>query len=532
MVLDSANQFGKKNIGNTLLFNWAAVGNGAYDVTKYFNNKLSFRLYRNTADSFGPGSGAVELSVEPDHSPYSDPTNHVPWTGNIPNEPYKFQDGPGNGAPSASDPISDGTLYFYQLQVVDDTSPDPNYVASASLSQVPMDRTPPGEVTGLTANPDFDLGLQQYKITLEWENPKDLDLAGVVILRTSGINNPVGSGDLGSAQAYYPYDDGPDYSNKIGAEPFGAGKGKIIYVSPQASDPSMADNKYEDTDVSAGDVFNYKIYTYDRANPWQPREMGRNYSKTGAAVSRTAGIPPKPISDFAVTIGANPGEVNFSWTNSPDLFCAGTLIRYSTNDKLKFGALKDQNAGDVLGVFPVTSGPGMQEIYAMNLAPGATYYFKAFSYNQTAEDLNPADPLNMAKHLFSRGQPAAINFVQGRAFVYTYDFKPGINYFAIPFPAQTVVDANGNFIDISTLAKLVDYLNYQAGSNAVVALGRWNSLTQKAVGIVSIDYSKVGNTRFTCTPGISPDNPVVQGEALVVTVNRAFTHSLKAIIQQ
>ncbi|MFA4966954.1 MAG: hypothetical protein WC624_01885 [Candidatus Margulisiibacteriota bacterium] len=535
--LGSENQLHKKDIGNTLLLdwvsvgslNWASTGNTAIEFTPYFNRRMHFRLYRNTVDSFDQGSGAMELTgAEPAHDSYSDPADRVPWTGNLQNEPYKYQNGPGTGVPDL-DSISDGVPYYYRLAVVDDTSPDPNYINSVTFSQVPMDLAPPGEVTGLTATPNNDNNVP--KIVLNWQNPTDPDLGGVIILRTIGSGKPVGSGNLGSAQPLFPYNDGPDYSGSIGTEPFGAGNGTILYVSPMAYDPASVDMQYADDNSGSGlingEVYNYKIFTYDRALAGPPREMGRNYSTKGSAKSCAAGIPPKPVADFTVTEGSVPGEVNFNWTNSDDNY--GTLIKYSTAG---FSDLKDQNAGEVMGVFPVTSGPGMQEMYTMNLTPGAKYYFKAWAFNQTDQDLDPSDPVNMAKHLFSSGQTAAINYITGKTMTYVYNFKKKINYFAIPFPGQSLTDANDKIVDISTMARLVDAINAQADGNVLVSLGRWNADKQQAEGIYAIDYNKTGNARFTCTPGFSSDDPIIQGEALVASVSTQFTFTLKSLISQ
>lgn len=523
----SGNQFGKKDIGNTLVINWASVGNlslsgnNAIDFTPFNNRRLSYRLFRNELDLFGPGSGAIELhEFEP--LPDDEPANRAPWTGNIPNVPYLYQDGPGTGVPGISNPLSDGKKYYFRLEACDACLPNSNFVASASFSQVPVDLTPPAEISknSLTAVPDDGV------ITLEWENPKDEDFGGVIILRTIGDKNPIEPVDLGSASPGPSYLDGPNYSdpNRVYTEPF-PGKGTIVFIGGPG-DTRYDDNYDPDNQLGNGlinsRVYNYRLYTFDVADPSPPRQMGFNYSKVGIAVSRIPGKPPEPISDFTVSETQNIGEVKITWTDSPN--GASTMIRYSY---VGFKDLKDESSGELLNIYPTYGGPQEMIEYLDTRYP---LYFKAFAVNQTDQELDPKDPVNMAKHLFSSGVTASLNALTGKIATYTYDFKPGINYFAIPFPAPNLTDSKDKTIDISTMSKLVDAINAQAGGNVVRTLGRWDAAKQKAVGIININYGKTD--KFMTTQNFSANGPVNQGEALVVTVSKPFTFTLKSSIVQ
>jgi len=391
----SSNTFGSRDSGNTLILDWRTPGSGAQDLTKYFNGKLNYRIFRNTADNFGPDSGAMELSVDTSHGEMDDPAMRAPFTGNVPGTDYLYQDG-GEG-----NPLSDGTTYYYKISALDDTSPMPNESAGSVRSGTPLDLTPPGNVANLSAQ------AEDNRIILTWDNPTDPDFAGVVIIKNEA--SPVGSGYLESAKAVFPYDNGREY--QAGEQPFGEGSGKVIYVSF----PGDTSNRYEDFDVIKGRNYYYRIFTFDRVVDGMPREMGRNYSG-GAAVNMLAGKAPRPISNFTASRGAAPGEVVFSWNNSPDEFCEGVLIRYTSDDALNFAALGDQNAGELVGAFPDNSGPGKPETYSVIFPPGLNYYFKAFAYNSTPpEGLDPFQAQSLSSHCFSPGQTAAVRFYPAKA---------------------------------------------------------------------------------------------------------------------
>jgi len=392
--ITSYNTFGSRDPGNTLILDWRTPGSGAQDLTKYFNGKLNYRIFRNTADNFGPDSGAMELSIDTSHGEMDDPAMRAPFTGNVPNTDYLYQDG-GEG-----NPLSDGTTYSYKISALDDTSPMPNESVGSVRSGTPLDLTPPGNVANLSAQ------AEDNRIILTWDNPTDPDFAGVVIVRNEGT--PVGSGYLESAKAVFPYDNGREY--QAGEQPFGEGSGRVIYVSF----PGDFSNHYEDSDIIVGRRYYYRIFTFDRVVDGMPREMGRNYSG-GAAVNMLAGKAPRPISNFTASRGAATGEVVFSWNNSPDEFCEGVLIRYTSDDALNFAALGDQNAGELVGVFPVNTGAGKPETYSVIFPPGLNYYFKAFAYNRTQEPLDPFVAGSISCHYFSPGQTAAVRFYPVKA---------------------------------------------------------------------------------------------------------------------
>ena len=377
---ESANILGIKNPGNTVVLNWITAATNAFDLSKFGNGKLSYRLWRATDPNF---SDALELTGNAAQ----------PFTGNLSGKDYVFQDGNGAGLPNLENPLSDGTIYYYKITALDDTSPTPNETVPLVKSVIPMDLTPPADVTDLAAETD------DRKITLTWKNPADPDLGGIVIMKNTG--QPIAKEAL--LPASFPDKDGRQYSE--GEEPFGPGRGTIAYVSPQEDfDPKQILSGVEDS-VSNGVMNYYKLFTYDRAIAGPPREMGRNYS-AGVEIAKVAGKKPRPISGFKVLQGALPGEVGFSWTNSPDDFVEGVIVRYATDNDEKFNALTGANIGDLAGIFPVTTGPGEKENYQISLPLGAHYYFKAYPYNTTAVPLDPFDDQNMSEHIFGQGEIA------------------------------------------------------------------------------------------------------------------------------
>ena len=518
----SSNSIGINNVGNTLLLDW--ISSAGSDTTKYFDGKLSYRVYRSLSADF---SSPIELSAEkePDHSADSDPSQRIPYTGNVQDKDYVYQDGPGNVAPSDSDPLSDGSTYWYRILAVDDTSPDPNVSAAGPImAATPVDLTPPGKVTELSAGSD------DGKVILYWTNPPDADLGGIVIMKNIGKTVKT-SGDLNNVTSYNRgnYDHGPTHN--VGDEPFGTGDGQIIYISPQEDYSAAAVPPSYDDYTDNGVLNYYKVFTYDRAIDGPPREMGRNYS-AGMDIAKAAGKAPQAVTNFVAAKGPTLGEASFSWNNPPDYFCEGVVIRYTTDEKRKFSALTNENAGELVGVFPVTSGPDGVENYSVLFPAGLTYYFKAFAYNRTIDALDPYNTDSMAQHAFSDGQGAAIKlFVEKgeELYTYSYNFQAGTNHFAVPFPAERVTDEKGELIDVSSWEKLINQLNAQAGGNVVLTFGRWNEVTQKAEGIIDIDYSKIGSDRFTPTVGVAPSQPVLQGGAYEISISRPFTFTLKTV---
>jgi len=362
------------NAGNTIMLDWGSAA-GAYDNTKSYNGKLTYRVYLKVED----GQWEEQPSEQPVPDPRQNPADRSPFLGNIPLTENSY----------VIENLEDGKTHYVKVTASDDTSPLANEQQNtAILSVVPVDTKPPGLVHNVTSQ------VGDHSVLLKWENPKDNDFAGVVILkRNLGL---VPENSLGGAQPASPYKDGPEYSE--GETPFGAGQGTIIFVSPPDS-PEYVPTEFQDVSANNGVISYYRIYTYDYAAD-SPRDMGRNYSQ-GVPTRAKAGIVPRAITNFKAEAGSNPGEVLLSWNNSVDDFVAGVLVRFSDDDRQKFAGL-DINSGVLAGVFQTTLGPGEKESKLLTgFATGHNYYFKALAYNQTANELDLDNDLELFQHLFS-----------------------------------------------------------------------------------------------------------------------------------
>ena len=93
---------------------------------------------------------------------------------------------------------------------------------------MPKDLRPPAEVTNLR-------GLaEKNRFLLKWQNPNDLDLGGIVIIRNE--NCPIAAKALTTGKEYYP-----------GDLPFGQEKGEVVYASFQEDfDPEMVEAEFSD----------------------------------------------------------------------------------------------------------------------------------------------------------------------------------------------------------------------------------------------------------------------------------------------
>lgn len=375
----SANTLGDQNPGNTLILDWRTAA-GAFDRTKYYDGKLSYRVWRRTANTQWQ-----EISgQQPTHAPGTDPFDRYPYVGNT-NIDYIFED---KG-------LNDGQTYSYKVTAIDDTSPEPNeQTETAIINGVPLDLTPPGEVRALKTS------VGDRQITLSWDNPREPDLGGVLLMVSE--SGPIAEGALGHASTT---GNGPEY--QPGDQPFGEGKGYVMYVSTQVATPQVIE-QYADTYATNALRTYYKVFTFDQATNGPPRQFGRNYSK-GVPINDAAGIAPRPIMNFKAEVGEYPGEVLLLWNNSLDNFTAGTLVKFDDNDKTKFTALTDQRAGKLVEAFPVYGQPGeLDGYYIAGFPTNKTYYFKAFAYNQGPEPLDPMNPDTMTNYKFSSGKTAAV----------------------------------------------------------------------------------------------------------------------------
>ena len=240
----SANSFGDKNPGNILLLDWRTPA-GAFDRTKHQTIKgerLHFRVFKSL------DARDWEMISE----------DEAPYAGNLENIAFVYED----------KELDDGTQYYYKVNAVDALG---NEKEGAILGGMPKDLTPPKDISSLQGF------VEDGRIILEWQNPKDFDLGGIIILRNE--DKPVDTKSLEVGKEYF-----------IGDLPLGRDKGEVVFASFQEDfDPEMVPTDFVDDYVEPEIKYYYKIFTYDRDTLGPPTEMGRNYSPGIPIVMTTSG---------------------------------------------------------------------------------------------------------------------------------------------------------------------------------------------------------------------------------------------------
>lgn len=461
-------------VGNTLDITWTENAGSSNDQkngkaeTLYPDKKLRYRIYRSEGgDAFNPNS-KVQLQ-----------SSYAPTT---------YRDGPGTGVPAGTNPLKDGTKYWYKVTAIDDTyndslSSNPNEQPFTEVAQgwgIPTDTTPPG-------NGSLSVSPGDRKLTISWSKPSDADYDGVVIIRNVG--KPVGDGTLGGANGT-TYEHGPVY--KVGDKPFGEGNGEVIYVGPMP--PT------EDTNLQNGTLYYYKAFAYDKAEGDIKQgnlvQMGRNYS-SGVSASGAPGVAPDAITNFYAISRMAENEITLKWDNPTDSKKpqGGTVIWYTTDLSKKWGNIPDDPNGwpnavtggkmKLLKIEPRTDQTERSEEVVVSrdeagttLSTAETYFFKAFAYNETGTPLTAKDLMDVNKiktYQFSAGAIAAAVPASGgggaASGTITYNFTEnglGINTFTIPFTKITSPK-------IETAKDFVELVNNAAKGNVVTVFGYWDN---------------------------------------------------------
>ncbi|MGB9620442.1 MAG: fibronectin type III domain-containing protein, partial [Armatimonadota bacterium] len=222
---------------------------------------------------------------------------------------------------------------------------------------LPEDWTGPGPVTGLSA-----VG-GENRVSLSWTNPTDADFLATVV-RAGTTDYPGG--------------------------PF---EGREVCVRVAA--PGTQDS-YVDYRLSAPATYYYSVFAQDFSGNWSPVSHA-------AAVTTADVTPPANPSGF-VAEPYTSRDIKLSWTNPPDIDLKGTIVRCKTT-----GYPTSPNDGTLVCNRP--GAPGSSDFFIhTGLAPGVTYYYRAFAYDSEA---NPnystgvnasAVPIEMSIH-YAKGIP-------------------------------------------------------------------------------------------------------------------------------
>ncbi|MDD5092616.1 MAG: Ig-like domain-containing protein, partial [Candidatus Wallbacteria bacterium] len=165
--------------------------------------------------------------------------------------------------------LSPGTQYSVALNNACDTEGRSTGGISYSFVTA-FDRTPPADVTGLSAVPS------DRQVTLSWTSPQDSDFAGVRVMRKAG-SAPTSISD--------------------GTEIF---SGSAVWII--------------DGNLQNGTTYYYRVFAFDQSG---------NFA-SGADISATAvdNVPPSAPLDFRAAGG--PGRISLTWGNPSD--CTGVTV--------------------------------------------------------------------------------------------------------------------------------------------------------------------------------------------------------------
>jgi hypothetical protein len=268
-----------------------------------------------------------------------------------------FPGRPGSDTSFIHSGLTDGTVYYYSAFAFDEV---PNHSPAAHASASPGDYTPPGEVTGLTAEAGDTL------VNIRWTNPPDSDFEGTII-RYSTVDFPV---------------------EPTGGSPVENGLSGMFANAPASQDSFLHHG------LTNGETCYYTAFTYDDEGNYS---VGENASAVPADV-----VAPATPQAFTAT----PGDARamLRWSNPEDTDFSSTVIRYSTKgypDSPADGA-DVENGSD--GVFVNT--PASTDSFAhTGLVNNVTYYYAAFSADEVPNysgavtasaapfDTTPPDPV-------------------------------------------------------------------------------------------------------------------------------------------
>ena len=203
----------------------------------------------------------------------------------------------------------------------------------------PADTTAPGPVTGLNANG----GIADTGHTLDWTNPTDSDLAGVMIRRNIGSVAP-------------------------------ANITQGTFLSSALTNGVMASG------LSPGTTYSYSLFAFDEVP---------NYSPPTSLTVTTTGTPPDttaPSPIIGLTAGEGPGGTWLEWNCPADSDFTGVMIRRN------IGAVPPISIADGTFVYSTSAlGPNGHNAYSLwDLDPAITYSYSVFACDEVPNYSAPA----------------------------------------------------------------------------------------------------------------------------------------------
>ncbi len=181
-------------------------------------------------------------------------------------------------------------------------------------------------------------------------------------------------------------------------------------------------------------------------------------NKSNALNVAVPGLPGQ-VSDLRALSQPYAGTITLKWINPASNYSGARLV--GTSEYAAWDSLSTDSPG-VLDLTGAVSQPSTQEL--SGLSSDTVYYFKVFSYIQTAgKYFNPSGVKVAAVPMSTGGIVALSRPLTLETGVH------GINHFSLPFPAPWYV----NGVAIANAYDLVKAINTAAGSNVVSTFAKW-----------------------------------------------------------
>jgi len=371
--------------------------------------------------------------------------------------------------------VVDGIPYYYKIKALDNCAPTGNASDFSSIvSAVSHDLTPPTAPTVTTTSGD---GL----LTVGWGGGGN-DVGGYIIFRKDGdvaTNDNPGLSLLPAANV-----------NKGETGFNGTDPSSIVSLTPEQLNgwtvvgAKTSSGSEQITGLTNGAKYNFLALAYDPATSTQ---QGYNWSPYSALTPGIPGVAPGAISNFIALAGPTTGAITFRWVNPTA--GGGARIVYTDNIE-NWGSLTEASPL-AIDVFAPLTGETISSFAdgTALLEVSKVYYFKAFAFNQTTEELARKYSITGAASATWPGLVgSSTTTISGGYTKFTYKLKKSetgkliINTIALP-GTTLIQPAEATITKASALAAMI---NQVAGSAVVLAISRWDPTEARARGYVPI----------------------------------------------
>jgi hypothetical protein len=342
----------------------------------------------------------------------------------------------GSGGVFVDNGVVNGTPYYYWAFGADQAPTGRGTEDMVQASPWPVtpteDSTPPGVVTGLDATPGDN------SVSFTWNDPLDLDLAEVLIIRSS-TDYPV----------IRPAD---ETAYAIGSD---LGDGIVVGKVAAGVESFVDDGDVGVPAPANGTTYYYTFYT---------RDGYLNYSAPAminCMPSDLALTDPRPVTSFGLSVVVDSGgnhDVNLAWNWPTPVGTPETgliIVRTfgspisgtpSTGRLYRLGdALATGETGTVVAI---VSGTGAVTYTDQDVMGGGTYYYAAFTYNSILE--------------YSIGA----------------------------YSSQVVSSAAVSYVDLTTVGQTIEF---DSVPTAAIGINVYDNDQDAVLGSVTVQFNRLGN---------------------------------------